>query len=158
MHLNLRDSTFSFTFLGIVGIVGLDYLKWLVKHPRRGWEFPGGMVEQGESLQEALKREIFEESGIRVEITGFIGISKNIQSDIVNIDFCCRYLSGKPTASDESTDVGWFPINASVEKMGNPLYEKRMRNMVSHHTNMYCFAFSKQPFKVVVDDEFKVGL
>lgn len=65
----------------------------LVKNPLRAWEFPGGMVEPGETLQEALKREIFEESGIHVIITRFIGIYKNVESDIVNLDFCCKYES-----------------------------------------------------------------
>ena len=129
----------------------------LVKSPRRGWEFPGGIVEPGESLQEALKREIFEESGIRIEITGFIGICKNIQTDVVNIDFCCKYVSGVPTISDESTDVGWFPMSAVANMMGTPLYEKRMHNLISQNINIYCFAFSKQPFQIVIDDEFKVG-
>ncbi len=130
----------------------------LIKHPQRGWEFPGGMVEPGETLQEALKREIFEETGINIEITGFIGICKNIQLDSVGIDFCCKYISGKPTPSNESLEVDWFPIDKVVGMMENPLYEKRMQNMVSHSPNMYCFAFTKRPFEFVVDEEFKVGL
>lgn len=45
----------------------------LVKNPRRGWEFPGGMVEAGETLPQALIREIKEESGANVIITGIVG-------------------------------------------------------------------------------------
>lgn len=83
---------------------------------------------------------------------------QNVQSDILNVDFCCKYISGKPTTSDESTDVCWFPIDIAVNMTGNPLYEKRMRNMLSRNTNIHCFAFTKQPFEIRIDDELKVGL
>ncbi|MRR10050.1 NUDIX hydrolase, partial [bacterium] len=38
----------------------------LMRHPRRGWEFPGGQVEAGEDLIAALHREVKEETGITV--------------------------------------------------------------------------------------------
>lgn len=130
----------------------------LIKSPWRGWEFPGGMVEPGETLQEALIREIFEESGIQVTITGFIGVYKNIERDIVNLDFCCKYESGIPTTSEESLEIGWFEINEVAQMMGNPLYETRIKNMLSNNSNMFCYAFRKDPFLWSVMDEFKVGL
>jgi len=37
----------------------------MVKHPKRGWEFPGGQVEEGEDIISALIREVEEEAGIR---------------------------------------------------------------------------------------------
>lgn len=42
--------------------------KWvLTRHNERGLEFPGGKVEAGESLQEAAKREVYEETGVHVD-------------------------------------------------------------------------------------------
>lgn len=146
-------------FVAVAGLVIKDdNMVLLVKHPIRGWEFPGGMVEPGESLQEALLREIYEESGMHVSITGFIGVYKNIQKDIVTLDFCCKYESGVPTTSDESLEVGWFPMKDVVEMMGNPLYKTRLQNMISGNSNMYCYAFEKIPFSFVESDEFKIGL
>lgn len=146
-------------FVSVAGLVINDKNEvLLVKNPGRGWEFPGGMVEPGEALQEALLREIFEESGINVTISGFVGVYKNVKSDIVNLDFCCKYESGVLTTSDESLDVGWFPMNEVVQMMGNPLYETRIKNMLSNNANMFCHAFKKDPFLWSVKDEFKVGL
>ena len=56
----MRNHTFGFG--GCVTDLSNEVL--LVKSPCRGWEFPGGVVETGESLTQALIREIQEESGL----------------------------------------------------------------------------------------------
>ncbi|WMJ22681.1 NUDIX domain-containing protein [Paludicola sp. MB14-C6] len=146
-------------FASVAGVVineNKDIL--LIKSPLRGWEFPGGMVEPGETLQGALKREIFEESGIKIDIIGFIGICKNTARDIINVDFCCKYISGKLTASSESSEVRWFSKDEAVMAVENELTKKRLKNMLSHSTKISCFSFTKEPFTVSEDECFKVGL
>ncbi len=50
----------------------------LVNSPKRGWEIPGGQVEIGETLTDALSREIQEETGITAEIGQMVGVYTNI--------------------------------------------------------------------------------
>ncbi|WP_227936517.1 RNA deprotection pyrophosphohydrolase [Alkalihalobacillus deserti] len=48
--------------------------KWLLtNHSTRGWEFPGGKVEEGESITEAAEREVWEETGATIKSLHFIG-------------------------------------------------------------------------------------
>ncbi|ADL52694.1 NUDIX hydrolase [Clostridium cellulovorans] len=102
----------------------------LVKNPRKGWEFPGGIVEPGETIPQGLIREIKEEAGIDVEIKNIIGIYSNTKKKkgyncvdeiptIVNIDFLCRYISGALTTSNESLEVNWFSKEEAL-KLVNP--------------------------------------
>lgn len=129
----------------------------MVKSPWRGWEYPGGLVEPGETLPAALKREIWEESGVEAEITGFVGICKNVEKDIVNIDFCCRYLSGELKTSEESTEVRWMKPEEAMAAVTFPLTKKRLGQMLNSDGNMHCFGFTREPFSVIDDVRYPVG-
>lgn len=66
----------------------------LIKGPKRGWEMPGGQVEEGESLTAAAIRETKEESGIDVEILKFCGIFQNVEKCICNTLFLAKPIGG----------------------------------------------------------------
>jgi 8-oxo-dGTP diphosphatase len=85
------------------------------KEPLRGrWVVPGGTVEVGESLEEALVREMEEETGLRVEPLDLITVFDRIQREdgrvlyhYVIVDYLCRYLSGTPRAGSDAEAVAF---------------------------------------------------
>ena len=113
----------------------------LVKSPWRGWEYPGGLIEPGETFREALHREVREEAGVEIEITGFVGICKNVERNIVNIDFTAKYLSGELRPSEESTEVIWANPEEAFRLIQFPLTRKRLENMLSgrEEATLFCF-------------------
>jgi 8-oxo-dGTP diphosphatase len=104
----------------------------LIKSPRYGdWEFPGGQVEEGETIPHALEREVFEETGIVVRVKSLVGIYSNTRKpSIVNMDFICEYLSGEPKTSEESSQVEWIDRKEALARVKREAVYKRLKNML----------------------------
>ena len=104
--------------VGAVVIKGTEVL--LVRRgsePLKGeWSLPGGALEVGETLQQGVVREVFEETGITVAPAGVIEILDRIIKDeesgrvryhYVLIDFVCRVTSGSPRVGSDADEVRW---------------------------------------------------
>lgn len=122
------------------------------------WTFLGGQVEIGESLEEALKREILEESGVTVEVTKLVGLYSNVQETLwhdgttkvptkITIDFICKYISGTPTTSDETSDVVWMSPSEAKKLFTHPIFSLRLNNFLNYNGNVFYESFSSQPYK-----------
>jgi ADP-ribose pyrophosphatase YjhB (NUDIX family) len=102
----------------------------LLRSPRRDWEFPGGQVEENESLTEALGREIREETGVTVSVGPLVGVYSNIRSGIVMFGFVCEWISGEPTTSPESLEVEWISPEEAQRRVTRPPLRDRLRDML----------------------------
>jgi mutator protein MutT len=87
------------------------------------WEFPGGSVEFGETLAQALQREMYEEYGIEVSVGELVDVVDHIlpqeHQHWVSPTFLCQITSGEPyiREREKCTEIGWF----GVDQMPNEL-------------------------------------
>lgn len=103
----------------------------MVKTYNAGWVFPGGQVETGENIIDAVKREIMEETGIEVEVGELFCISSNTRKypgtngvkevpAKVMLDFICRAKGGTPRPSDENSESAYVPKEKALELIQAP--------------------------------------
>lgn len=78
------------------------------------WEFPGGSVEFGERLADALRREIHEEYGIEILVGELLDVVDHLlpaeEQHWVSPTYLCRITAGEPTVREpeKCTAIGWF--------------------------------------------------
>ena len=101
-----------------VGAVAVDLDRLLLVRRGRGpsaglWSIPGGRVERGETLAEAVVREVAEETGLEVVCDRFIGWIERIgeAEHFVILDFRVTILEpGDPEAGDDAVEAAWVPL------------------------------------------------
>jgi 8-oxo-dGTP diphosphatase len=86
------------------------------QEPLKGeWSLPGGAVELGETLEEAVRREVLEETGLTVEPVGIVQAFDRISRDAegrvryhyVLVDFLCRVTGGCPACASDALEARW---------------------------------------------------
>lgn len=86
------------------------------KEPLKGWwSLPGGALETGEALEDAVRREVREETGLEIRPLGVLEIFERIMRDgsgapeyhYVLIDYMCRIIGGSLRAGDDVCAVQW---------------------------------------------------
>jgi len=82
---------------------------------KNSWALPGGYLEYNEKTEDAVIREIFEETGLFTEIINLIGVYSDPKRDprghTVSIIYELRIIKGKLESGDDATDVNFFNLN-----------------------------------------------
>ncbi len=90
------------------------------KEPSKGlWSIPGGLVELGEGVREAVRREVREECGVEVEPVSLFEVVDAVHKDgedkvrfhYVIVDFLSDWRYGEPRAASDVADARWVPFD-----------------------------------------------
>jgi len=111
-----------------VGAIILDGDKILLEKrkndPSKGkWTVPGGLVELGETVEQAVVREVNEETRLEVydprlvDVVNYISLDEKsaVEYHFVIIDYLVTVRGGKPKAASDAADLKWVPFNEVEE-------------------------------------------
>jgi ADP-ribose pyrophosphatase YjhB (NUDIX family) len=88
--------------------------------PRKGClDIPGGFIEAGERLEAAARRELHEETGLRVARADWLGFYWDTyfirgfgRFPVMNFYWAARWRSGEPRAADDAASATWVPLRS----------------------------------------------
>jgi len=118
--------------VGVCGVVRDGQRRvLLVRTAEAGWELPGGKVEEGEDLLEALVREVREESGCSLDTIGrLFGIYMAVDGSTLLFAFHATSTKANPSALDDedSLEAAWFDADTALTKVTHKREHQRLED------------------------------
>lgn len=109
------------------------------KAPFKGeWSIPGGGLEFGERVRDAVIREVREETGVEIDIIGLIDVFDAIapaddqpRSHMVLIDYVAEWTFGEPLAGDDAAEAEFVPIEAAIARLSWDVTRQALRRAMT---------------------------
>jgi 8-oxo-dGTP diphosphatase len=113
------------------------------------WTMPGGTLDFGESLTDCAVREVGEETGLRIRITGLIGTYSDPHILIAYSDgevrqeftfvYAAETESGELKIDDESKEASWVPLISAVELPVAESQRRRLKDVMEYQKDRQTF-------------------
>ena len=124
----------------------------LIRNHKRGWEIPQGRVEEGESLIDALHREVREEAGVEIELGPLAAVwSKVTLPSAVIFTFLGRYRSGDLAPTGDSVEASWLAPAEAVALVANKVMKERLQVLLSFDGTINYRSYTLKPYQVVME-------
>lgn len=96
------------------------------------WQLPGGVLELHETIEDGVRREVEEETGVKVEPVRLTGVYKNMTLGVVALVFLARPISGTPSPTEESVAVDWWTTDRVASEM-TEAFAVRILDAIRNH-------------------------
>jgi 8-oxo-dGTP diphosphatase len=124
----------------------------LVRHPKRGWEVPGGALELGEDGVDALVREVEEEAGYTVAVNGFVGMYFDLDDETVVLQFRCQPTESRPRKPVDSEETRWFSPEEAQQLVNSEPARSRLLDAIAGDGRVALRGFKSNPYEVLRDE------
>ncbi len=121
--------------VSVTGIITDDRGRALLiqRRDNHRWEPPGGVLELGESIDNGLRREVREETGLDIEPVALTGVYKNMNRGIIALVFRCKTTGGQLSTSDETEAFRWA-TETEIPELASEAYAARVLDALHNHT------------------------